>query len=179
MKNSFRFYLGLCLVALLGYGFHLFSKSEDGVDPKTGVSNQVLLPDYLLDVNGNEISKKELDGKFVGLYFSASWCGPCRSFTPKLISFRDQHIENFEVILVGSDGSAKAQANYMKKYSMPWLALKNQSESARNISLSLDVEYIPYLVILDSQGKVITKKGQQDIETLGTEAFISWQNQTK
>ena len=62
---------------------------------------------------------------------------------------------------------------------MPWLALKNQSESARNISLSLDVEYIPYLVILDSQGKVITKKGQQDIETLGTEAFISWQNQTK
>ena len=72
---------------------------------------------------------------------------------------------DFEVILISSDGSAKAQSNYMKKYNMPWFALKNQSEAARNLSLSLEVEYIPYLVILDPSGNVITKEGKKDITT--------------
>jgi hypothetical protein len=67
----------------------------------------------------------------------------------------------------------------MKKYNMPWLAMKNQSEAARNISLSLDVEYIPYLVVLDPEGKVVTKKGKEDIASLGTDAFLSWQEKIK
>ena len=78
------------------------------------------------------------------------------------------------MVLVGSDGSAKAQANYMKKYKMPWLALKNQSDEARELSLSLDVEYIPYLIVLDPDGNVVTKSGKQDISRLGPEAFSSW-----
>src|SRR6056300_1084769 len=116
MKNSFRFTLALTFIGVLGYGFHLFSQSEEEENEKVGVSGKISLPDNLLDANGIEISSNELVGKFVGLYFSASWCGPCRSFTPKLVKFRDQHVEKFEVVLVGSDGSEKAQANYMKKY---------------------------------------------------------------
>ena len=83
--------------------------------------------------------------------------------------------KNFEVVLVGSDGSAKAQANYMKKYKMPWLALKNQSDEARELSLSLKVEYIPYLIVLDPDGNVVTKNGKEDIARLGSDAFASWQ----
>ena len=179
MKNYFRFTLALAFIGVLCYGFHLFSQSGEQENVKVGVSGKISLPENLLDANEIEISKNKLAGKFVGLYFSASWCGPCRSFTPKLVKFRDQHIENFEVVLVGSDGSDKAQANYMKKYNMPWLALKNQSESARNISLSLDVEYIPYLVVLDPNGNVVTKKGKQDIVSLGTKAFSSWKEKVK
>jgi len=179
MKNSFRFTLALTFIGALGYGFHLFSQSEEVENEKVGVSGKISLPDNLLDANGIEISSNVLAGKFVGLYFSASWCGPCRSFTPKLVKFRDQHVEKFEVVLVGSDGSGKAQANYMKKYNMPWLAMKNQSEAARNISLSLDVEYIPYLVVLDPNGKVVTKKGKEDIASLGKDAFLSWQEKVK
>ena len=175
MKNSFRFTLALTFIGVLGYGFHLFSQSEEEENEKVGVSGKISLPDNLLDANGIEISSNELAGKFVGLYFSASWCGPCRSFTPKLVKFRDQHVEKFEVVLVGSDGSGKAQANYMKKYNMPWLAMQNQSDAARNISLSLDVEYIPYLVVLDPNGKVVTKKGKEDIASLGKDALLSWQ----
>ena len=179
MNNSLRLALALCFIGVLGYGFHLFSQSEKEGNSKAGLSDKISLPDDLLDINGIEVSSNKLAGKFVGLYFSASWCGPCRSFTPKLVKFRDQHIESFEVVLVGSDGSDKAQANYMKKYNMPWLAMKNQSEAARNISLSLDVEYIPYLVVLDPNGKVVTKKGKADIVRLGAEAFSSWQEKVK
>ena len=179
MKIFFRSILVLSFIGVLSYGFHLFSKSEDTKKSNTVLNGQFFLPRNLLDTQGNTVSSDKLEGKYLGLYFSASWCGPCRTFTPKLVKFRDQNIESFEVILVGSDGSAKAQANYMKKYNMPWFALENQSEAARNLSLSLDVEYIPYLVILDPQGNLITKKGKQDIASMGKNAFLSWKERTK
>ena len=42
------------------------------------------------------------------------------------------------------------------------------------ISLSLQVEFIPYLVILDSDGNVITKDGKKDIDSMGNAAFDYW-----
>jgi nucleoredoxin len=174
MKRSFRLLLTFCFIGALTYGFLLFSQSqqESVSSPEAG---KVTLPSELLSAAGDPVSADQVKGKYIGLYFSASWCGPCRTFTPKLVKFRDQHIENFEVVLVGSDGSAKAQANYMKKYKMPWLALKNQSEKARELSMSLNVEYIPYVIVLDPDGNVVTKNGKEDIARLGTDALASWQ----
>ena len=42
--------------------------------------------------------------KFWGMYFSASWCPPCKYFTPKLIDFywAMKH-KKFEVLLVSHD----------------------------------------------------------------------------
>ena len=51
----------------------------------------------------------------MGLYFSASWCPPCRTFTPKLVEFHKANKDKFEVLLVSADNSSKAQANYMHK----------------------------------------------------------------
>ena len=174
MKNPLRILLTLGFIGVLTYGIHLFSQSQEVAKETTLPGKKVTLPSELLDTDGNEVLLDEIKGKYIGLYFSASWCGPCRTFTPKLVQFRDQNEENFEVVLVGSDGSAKAQANYMKKYKMPWLALKNQSDEARELSLSLDVEYIPYLIVLDPDGNVVTKSGKQDISRLGPEAFSFW-----
>jgi thiol-disulfide isomerase/thioredoxin len=41
-------------------------------------------------------------GKHIALYFSASWCGPCRSFTPKLQEFytEAQKTESIDVEIV-------------------------------------------------------------------------------
>jgi len=175
MKNPLRFLFFLGFVGVLTYGFHLFSQSQKEVPSSAVSGKKVSLPKELLDAGGKVVSIDELKGKYVGLYFSASWCGPCRTFTPKLIKFREQNEKTFEVVLVGSDGSAKAQANYMKKYNMPWLALKNQSDEARELSLSLKVEYIPYLIVLDPDGNVVTKNGKEDIARLGSDAFASWQ----
>ena len=41
----------------------------------------------LLDCELNKVSNDEIEGKFVGIYFSAAWCGPCREFTPLLQKF--------------------------------------------------------------------------------------------
>ena len=115
----------------------------------------------------------------MGLYFSASWCGPCRSFTPELIRFRNQHADQFEVILVGGDGTPKDQAKYMEKYKMPWLAMINQSEAARQASQKLEVQYIPYLVILDPDGKVVSKDGVKEVRSLKEGAMDLWKSAPK
>ena len=175
MKMSFRLLLTFGFIGALTYGFLLFSQSQQESVSSSEEVGKVTLPNELLDAAGSSVSSDQLKGKYIGLYFSASWCGPCRTFTPKLVKFRDQHLEKFEVVLVGSDGSAKAQANYMKKYKMPWLALKNQSEKARELSLSLNVEYIPYVIVLDPDGNVVTKNGKEDIARLGPDALASWQ----
>ena len=138
--------------------------------------DEIVIPEILLDAAGDKIPSAELEKKFVGLYFSASWCGPCRKFTPKLIEFRNKYAEEFEVILVGGDGSKKAQANYMKKYAMPWLAMKNQSVEAKHASKVSGVEYIPFLVILDKKGNIITKNGKSDLSKLGDKAFEYWKD---
>jgi len=62
-------------------------------------------------------------GRFVGLYFSAHWCPPCRGFTPMLKAFYEAHAEssNFEIVFVSSD---KSDAEFEKYYAgMPWKAL--------------------------------------------------------
>ena len=142
MKNPcgpliFSFTSGSILLFALGFS----AKAESGVTEnqiEDKELDQVLLPKTLLDQKGDKVPAAALEGKFIGLYFSASWCGPCRAFTPSLVKFREAHKSQFEVILVGADGSPKAQANYMKKYKMPWLALTNRSREATQIRSHLE-----------------------------------------
>ena len=91
---------------------------------------------------GQESIFLDFKDKYVGLYFPQAGV-LCRSFTPELIKFRNQHQENFEVVLIGGDGSPKAQSKYMKKYEMPWLAMENQSDAAKTASENLKFSTFP------------------------------------
>jgi len=143
------------------------------------VDLQLTLPETLLDPKGNKISSDLLAGKYVGLYFSASWCGPCRVFTPSLIKFRNKHKAEFEVVLVGADGSSRAQANYMRKYKMPWLAMQNQSPEAKETRQATGVKQIPALVILGPDGKILSKDGKKEIAQSAETALEDWKGRAK
>lgn len=151
----------------------LFAVALAGLLPSSMASTKVSLPATLLNADGEQVTNS-MEGKFVGLYFSASWCGPCRRFTPELVSFRNQNADYFEVVLIGADGSSKAQQNYMKKYKMPWLALENQSREAKDISEKVKVEILPTLVILDAEGNLVSKKGKEEISKYGNESIKYW-----
>ena len=67
------------LFAVSGF-LSVFAGDEDWFSEK--------FPEKLINAKGKEVkTSTALKGKMVAVYFSASWCGPCRGFTPKLVDF--------------------------------------------------------------------------------------------
>jgi len=137
-----------------------------------------LFPSKILDSKGKSVSSDVLDGKIVGIYFSAQWCPPCRHFTPSLVEFRNKNSKDFEVVFVSSDRSSQDQLKYMEKYGMKWYTLPHGSDAAKQLSKKYEVRGIPALVIVDSKGNTITKNGRGDVSKNPTTALASWQKKS-
>ncbi|PSS28623.1 Nucleoredoxin like [Actinidia chinensis var. chinensis] len=128
--------------------------------------------DFLVRPNGDQVKISNLDGKIVGLYFSGSWCGPCRHFTPKLVEVYEELSSkgDFEVVFISSDRIDEAFDAYFTK--MPWLAIPfSDSETRQRLKKLFRVRGIPYLVILDGTGQVSSDQGVRIIKDYGTEGY--------
>lgn len=116
------------------------------------------------DGKRKDFKKPAKSPQYTALYYSAHWCPPCRAFTPKLVdwykAFKAKH-DNFELVFVSSDKSEEAQIDYMKEAGMPWPAAKLASKSDPNFK-KYAASGIPYLVLIDENGKDLTGKEGND-----------------
>ena len=117
----------------------------------------------LVRLQGNGLQAHEaarLNGvKFYALYYSASWCGPCRQFTPRLVdaykNLRTEYPE-FEVVFVSADNSAGDMKDYMKGDHMAWPALRYDAIRTSGDVMQYCGDGIPCLVLVDDKGKVLS-----------------------
>lgn len=113
-----------------------------------------------------------MKGKKLGLYFSASWCGPCRRFTPTLVEVYNE-VEpkgDFEVVFITADEDDESFNSYFSK--MPWLAIPfSDSDTRSSLDELFHVRGIPHLVLLDGTGKVVTEEGVDVIREYGVEGY--------
>lgn len=112
-----------------------------------------------------EVSVSSLDGKYVGVYFSAHWCAPCRQFTPVLrkvyLNLQKQNVP-FEIVFCSKDNDIKGFEEYYG--SMPWLAIPfDNNEVKENLNNLFAVSGIPRLVMLSPDG-VINPQAKADVE---------------
>jgi thiol-disulfide isomerase/thioredoxin len=121
------------------------------------------------------LDSTSLEGKVVCLYFSASWCAPCRQFTPllskKYTELKDAG-EAIEIVYVPADRSEAEAMEYYKK--MPWTMLKfDERVLADHLNSVYKVMGIPTLVILNEKGEVITVDGKNLILSTTFENIIN------
>lgn len=131
----------------------------------------------LVNAKGTSVSTSELNGKKVGIYFSASWCPPCRKFTPMLVkAYQELQTEGkpFEVVLVSHDRDKKSTRAYMKSHEMPWLAVPFKAKQRELLKKKFGVQGIPTLVIIDSEGKTLSSNARGDVMKNGAKAFDDW-----
>lgn len=115
------------------FGYLSFSEEQftdmSALDTLSGLMGQ-----HIVDQSGQAVKWSSLTGtgKFLGLYFSAHWCPPCRSFTPKLVAFYKElksKRSDFDIIFISSDRDEASFNDYFKD--MPWLALKYDQRDAK------------------------------------------------
>ncbi|XP_058218623.1 probable nucleoredoxin 2 isoform X1 [Rhododendron vialii] len=125
-----------------------------------------------------QVPVNSLTGKTVGLYFTAQWCLPGVKFTLKLISIyhkikelllAENKDDDFKIVLVSSD---RDQTDFDAHFNtMPWLALPFDDPIAKTLTKYFDIQGIPSLVILDPDGKTVTKQGRNLINLYQENAY--------
>jgi thiol-disulfide isomerase/thioredoxin len=91
------------------------------------------------------------------VYFSASWCPPCRAFTPQLVEWYKAHgdLRTLPLLFVSHDRNVTAMRQYMSDDHMPWWGVAFDSASAVALRQAYCGPGIPDLVLLDDHGQVI------------------------
>lgn len=117
--------------------------------------------------------KEELKGKVFGLYFTAKWCSPCQSFTPRLVKFRNDNKEDFQFIMVSWDKSLEQQQQYLQKTKMDVPSLRFDDSFIKELNSNYQVNGIPTLLIFSPEGKLIVSNGRDYMNLLLTEKSLA------
>ncbi len=103
------------------------------------------------------LGPQNFKGKILVLDFWASWCGPCRQEIPHLKeaykAFHDKGVEFFSVS-IDKDGAAWRKA--MKEENMPWEQVQ-AAKSGKDVMKLYQFSGIPYILVLDKEGKIVAK----------------------
>jgi thiol-disulfide isomerase/thioredoxin len=136
--------------------------------------NENLQQGGLLEGNGGNITENiSMKGKKTAIYFSASWCAPCKTFTPKLkeaYAAFDLEKNNADVLFVSLDQEEEAFDTY--RASMPWPAVPFRDARRATLQMGLGVKSIPALIVIDENGVVLTGSGVTPITKNATLAEL-------
>ena len=113
--------------------------------------------------NGSAVSVDSLSGKRLGIYFSAHWCPPCRTFTPVLAQWYKEHkTDAFEFVFVSSDSDEDSFKQYAASMPFPCLSYENGGLKER-LEERFGVQGIPTLITVEADGSLISKDGRKGV----------------
>ena len=152
----------------------------------SGETSNTAFSQYLLDAEGNPVSKLELKDKHVAIYFAAAWSASCQEFTPRLLAYQQHFEDDLEVVIVSSDFTKDLHLRHMDTldrdcYTVPW-----GSSAARALTQKYKIRTLPTVVILKPNGEVASWNGVKEINdkvhvrTLGHENLhvnMQWEEQ--
>lgn len=112
----------------------------------------------LVDSKGKKLEGKDIKQKdYIVIYWSASWCGPCRKFTPLLVDYYNKNGggDQFEVIFNSVDKSEEKMRAYMDKAGMKWPAIDFPQRRPTGTK-AFAKGGIPRMMVVDKSGKILS-----------------------
>lgn len=96
-------------------------------------------------------------GKYVLIDFWASWCVPCRASVPQVKELAAACGDKLTVLSVSLDRSEADWKKAVREEQMPWrqLILPSDREKQREATEGYKFNAIPYMVLINPEGKVL------------------------
>lgn len=137
------------------------AQTEEDIDAKYAVElvkAGTVAPDFsMATVGGDTLSLAQYKGKYVVLDFWASWCPDCRKDIPNVERmYSTYHDKGVEFVGISMDTDKTAWNNAIEKYAIKYA---QASELVKfhdtKIAALYGVKWIPSLVLVDPEGKVV------------------------
>ncbi len=162
MKTRRFALLGSMFAAAVAAGFLLRAATQDApmaevVPDEPPLSNTVMRPVFSLnDIDGNERSITEWDGKALVVNFWATWCAPCRREIPVLIEMQEElAAQDIQFIGIAIDEPAAVRQYALHTpFNYPILVGEQDGIDAAE-AFGADVVALPMTVFTDHAGRVI------------------------
>lgn len=142
------------------------------------VSLSELFGTQIFSANGAPVGLAALESaQVIGIYFASAGCPACQAFNPVLAeTYADLKAEErpFEVVLVTSAISLAAMFDYMDEGNMEWLAISPLSGKANVLANRFNVRWVPTLILIDSDGMLLSESGREQVAQLGAGAWSVW-----
>merc|ERR1712054_544125 len=123
----------------------------------------------------NKQGEKEdfLQYRTIGLYFTASWCPPCRTFTPQLDeAYRGAKAngKSVQIVFCSCDQDQNSYDQYHENMSFARLPFDNKDKQ-QELAKHYGVSGIPFLVLVDTKSNKISCDGRGLVNDKKVEAF--------
>jgi len=117
-------------------------------------------PDFTLpDVNGKQVSLKDLRGKYLYIDFWATWCGPCIKEIPSLKKTVEEYQgKNIRFMSISYDkaGDHEKWRKYVIDNELTGIQLIADVKTHSLLNKTFNIDLIPRFLLLDPQGNIVS-----------------------
>ena len=95
--------------------------------------------------------------KFYIYLSSASWCGPCKALMPQVAAqYKAMQKKKVELILISCDRTIEEGRQYLQHYKADFCGVMAAEAATKALPGYKAANSIPYAIVVDKKGKVIT-----------------------
>lgn len=143
-----------------------FKNIEKVLKKLQALSKGAVAPDFKLPTPaGDSVSLSSFKGKVLVLDFWASWCGPCRFASPRMVAlynkYKDKGVEFFGVSL---DSNKDEWIEAIKKDKLSWANVSELKGWNSFVAALYQVHAIPATFLIDREGHMIGSFTIEDLE---------------
>lgn len=131
--------------------------------------------DFEVSTESNDIKRIAdyiKNDRYTMIDFWASWCGPCRASIPHVKELHEKYGDKLCILSVSVDKEEKAWRKAVDEEQMSWTQLLASKSGTRTLQKSYNLTSIPYMLIIDKEGKIICATHDPNVVSSVLEANI-------